>query len=69
MGTGGLLRRRADHGHHRLGGLGPAGLGAERPGATIILAIMAAWAAGTALIATFTAKGDYAKARAALRAR
>jgi hypothetical protein len=39
------------------------------PGATIILAIMAAWAAGTALIATFTAKGDYAKARAALRAR
>jgi len=30
---------------------------------------MAAWAAGTALVATFAAKGDYAKARAALRAR
>ena len=37
------------------------------PGSTIILAIMIAWAAGTALIASFTAKGDYAKARAALR--
>jgi hypothetical protein len=39
------------------------------PGSAIILAIMVAWAAGTALIATFTAKGDYAKARGALRAR
>ena len=39
------------------------------PGSTIILAIMAAWAAGTALVATFSVKGDYAKARAALRAR
>jgi hypothetical protein len=39
------------------------------PGSTIILAITAAWAAGTALIATFTAQGDYAKARAALRGR
>jgi hypothetical protein len=38
------------------------------PGSAIILAIMAAWAAGTALLATLTAKGDYAKARAALRA-
>jgi hypothetical protein len=37
------------------------------PGSTVILVIMAAWAAGTALVATFTAKGDYAKARAALR--
>lgn len=37
------------------------------PGSTLILAIMIAWAAGTALIASFTAKGDYAKARAALR--
>jgi hypothetical protein len=37
------------------------------PGSTIILAIMIAWATGTALIATFTAKGDYAKARTALR--
>jgi hypothetical protein len=38
------------------------------PGSTIILAIMIVWAAGTALVASFTAKGDYAKARAALRA-
>jgi hypothetical protein len=38
------------------------------PGSIIILAIMIAWAAGTALIASFSAKGDYAKARAALRA-
>jgi hypothetical protein len=38
------------------------------PGSTIILAIMIAWAAGTALVASVTAKGDYAKARAALRA-
>jgi hypothetical protein len=37
------------------------------PGSAIILAIMIAWAAGTALVATFSAKGDYAKARAALR--
>jgi hypothetical protein len=37
------------------------------PGSAIILAIMAAWAAGTALVATLTPKGDYAKARAALR--
>jgi hypothetical protein len=37
------------------------------PGSEIILAIMIAWAAGTALVATFTSKGDYAKARAALR--
>jgi hypothetical protein len=37
------------------------------PGSTIILAIMIAWAAGTALVATLTPKGDYAKARAALR--
>jgi hypothetical protein len=37
------------------------------PGSTIILAIMIAWVAGTALVATFTAKGDYAKAGAALR--
>jgi hypothetical protein len=37
------------------------------PGSTIILVIMAAWAAGTALVATLTPKGDYAKARAALR--
>jgi hypothetical protein len=28
---------------------------------------MTAWAAGTALVATLTPKGDYAKARAALR--
>ena len=38
------------------------------PGSTIILTIMIAWAAGTALVASVTAKGDYAKARAALRA-
>jgi hypothetical protein len=38
------------------------------PGSAIILAIMIAWAAGTALVATLTPKGDYAKARAALRA-
>ena len=38
------------------------------PGSTITLAIMTAWAAGTALLATLTAKGDYAKARAAQRA-
>jgi hypothetical protein len=38
------------------------------PGSTIILAIMIAWAAGTALLASLTAKGDYAKARAAVRA-
>ena len=37
------------------------------PGSPIILAIMIAWAAGTALVATFSPKGDYAKARAALR--
>jgi hypothetical protein len=37
------------------------------PGSAIILAIMTAWAAGTALVATLTPKGDYAKARAALR--
>jgi hypothetical protein len=37
------------------------------PGSQIILGIMIAWAAGTALIATLTPKGDYAKARAALR--
>jgi hypothetical protein len=38
------------------------------PGSTVILSIMIAWAAGTALIASLTPKGDYAKARAALRA-
>jgi small neutral amino acid transporter SnatA (MarC family) len=38
------------------------------PGSTITLAIMIAWAAVTALVATITPKGDYAKARAALRA-
>jgi hypothetical protein len=37
------------------------------PGSAIILGIMIAWAALTALVATFTPKGDYAKARAALR--
>jgi hypothetical protein len=37
------------------------------PGSPIILAIMIAWAAGTAIVATLTPKGDYAKARAALR--
>ena len=37
------------------------------PGSAIILAIMVAWAAGTALVAAITPKGDYAKARAALR--
>ena len=37
------------------------------PGSPIILAIMIAWAAGTALVAARTPKGDYAKARAALR--
>jgi hypothetical protein len=37
------------------------------PGSAIILAIMIAWAVLTALVATFTLKGDYAKARAALR--
>jgi hypothetical protein len=39
------------------------------PGSTIILAITIAWAAATALVASLTAKGDYAKARAALRAK
>jgi len=38
------------------------------PGSTVLLSIMIAWAAGTALIASRTPKGDYAKARAALRA-
>jgi hypothetical protein len=52
-----------------LGWLGSATLARTLniPGSTIILAIMIAWAAGTALIACFTSKGDYAKARAALR--
>lgn len=36
---------------------------------SVILAIMIAWAAATALIATVTPKGDYAKARKALKAR
>jgi hypothetical protein len=39
------------------------------PGSRVILIIMVAWAAGTALIAWFTPKGDYAKARSAVRAR
>jgi hypothetical protein len=39
------------------------------PASSVILAIMIAWAAGTALIATVTPKGDYAKARTALRPR
>jgi hypothetical protein len=43
--------------------------GLNIPGSTVILAIMAAWAVGTALVATFTAKGDYAKARAAVCSR
>jgi hypothetical protein len=38
------------------------------PGSTIILAVMIGWAAGTALVASVTAEGDYAKAHAALRA-
>lgn len=37
------------------------------PGSVVILAIMIAWAASTALVASFSPKGDYAKARAALR--
>jgi len=39
------------------------------PASSVILAIMIAWAAATALIATATPKGDYAKARKALKAR
>lgn len=39
------------------------------PGSQVILVIMIAWAVGTALIATLTPKGDYAKARAALNGR
>jgi hypothetical protein len=38
------------------------------PGSRLILLVMLAWAAVTILVAAFTAKGDYAKARAALRA-
>jgi hypothetical protein len=39
------------------------------PASSVILAIMIAWAVGTAVIATVTPKGDYAKALTALRAR
>ena len=54
-----------------IGWLGSAILARELtiPGSTITLAIMIAWAAGTALVAAFSPKGDYAKARAALRSR
>lgn len=38
------------------------------PGSRVILLVVIAWAAGTILVAIFSVKGDYAKARAALRA-
>jgi hypothetical protein len=54
-----------------IGWIGSAILARELnvPGSTITLAIMIAWAAGTALVATLSPKGDFAKARAALRSR
>jgi hypothetical protein len=54
-----------------IGWVGSAVLACELniPGSTITLAIMIAWAAGTALVATLSPKGDFAKARAALRSR
>jgi len=38
------------------------------PGSRVILPVVVVWAVGTVLVAIFNAKGDYAKAGAALRA-